>query len=196
LTIRFFGFPAIAAYCASKGGLSQLTRVLAVENIQHGIRVNAVGAGDVVTNLLNHFMPGGREFLDQHGKNAPIGHAAQPEEIAEVVAFLASERASFLVDSVVMADGGYSVQVTAPSPPNTGDLSKEELREATRLYSIKCARCHKFYDPADYGDAEWRTWMNKMSRKARLKADQAQLLSRYLETFRTAQRSDGKDRTP
>ena len=39
----FFGFPAIAAYCASKGGLSQLTRVLAVENIQHGIRVNAVG---------------------------------------------------------------------------------------------------------------------------------------------------------
>jgi len=107
----FFGFPAIAAYCASKGGLSQLTRVLAVENIQHGIRVNAVGAGDVVTNLLNDFMPDGREFLAQHGKNAPIGRAAQPEEIAEVVAFLASERASFLVGSVVMADGGYSVQV-------------------------------------------------------------------------------------
>src|SRR5437667_5216522 len=64
----FFGFPAIAAYCASKGGLSQLTRVLAVENIQHGIRVNAVGAGDVVTNLLNHFMSDGREFLAQHGK--------------------------------------------------------------------------------------------------------------------------------
>ena len=107
----FFGFPAVAAYCASKGGLAQLTRVLAVENIPHGIRVNAVGAGDVVTNLLNHFMPNGREFLAQHGKNAPIGRAAQPEEIAEVVAFLASERASFLVGSVVMADGGYSVQV-------------------------------------------------------------------------------------
>jgi len=86
--------------------------------------------------------------------------------------------------------------LTAPSPLNTGELSKEELREATRLYSIKCARCHKFYDPADYGDGEWHTWMNKMSRKARLKADQAQLLSRYLETFRTAQRSDGKDGTP
>ena len=107
----FFGFPAIAAYCASKGGLAQLTRVLAVENIPHGIRVNAVGAGDVVTNLLNHFMPNGREFLAQHGKNAPIGRAAQPEEIAEIVSFLASERASFMVGSVVMADGGYSVQV-------------------------------------------------------------------------------------
>jgi NAD(P)-dependent dehydrogenase (short-subunit alcohol dehydrogenase family) len=107
----FFGFPTIAAYCASKGGLAQLTRVLAVENIEHGIRVNAVGAGDVVTNLLNDFMPNGRDFLAEHGKNAPIGRAAQPEEIAEVVAFLASDKASFLVGSVVMADGGYSVQV-------------------------------------------------------------------------------------
>jgi len=107
----FFGFPSIAAYCASKGGLAQLTRVLAVENIEHGIRVNAVGSGDVVTNLLNHFMPDGREFLATHGKNAPIGRAAQPEEIAEVAAFLASDKASFLVGSVVMADGGFSVQV-------------------------------------------------------------------------------------
>src|SRR5882762_155349 len=107
----FFGFPTIAAYCASKGGLAQLTRVLAVENIKYGIRVNAVGAGDVVTNLLNHFMPDGREFLAQHGKNAPIGRAAQPKEIAEVAAFLASDKASFIVGSIVMADGGFSVQV-------------------------------------------------------------------------------------
>jgi NAD(P)-dependent dehydrogenase (short-subunit alcohol dehydrogenase family) len=56
-------------------------------------------------------MPNGRDFLAEHGKNAPIGRAAQPEEIAEVVAFLASDKASFLVGSVVMADGGYSVQV-------------------------------------------------------------------------------------
>ena len=107
----FFGFPQIAAYAATKGGLAQLTRVLAVESIPNGIRVNAVGAGDVVTNLLNHFMPNGREFLAQHGKNAPIGRAAQPEEIAEVAAFLASDKASFIVGSIVMADGGFSVQV-------------------------------------------------------------------------------------
>jgi NAD(P)-dependent dehydrogenase (short-subunit alcohol dehydrogenase family) len=107
----FFGFPQIGAYAASKGGLAQLTRVLAVESIPHGIRVNAVGAGDVVTNLLNDFMPNGREFLAEHGKNAPIGRAAQPEEIAEVAAFLASDKASFMVGSIVMADGGFSVQV-------------------------------------------------------------------------------------
>jgi NAD(P)-dependent dehydrogenase (short-subunit alcohol dehydrogenase family) len=107
----FFGFPQIGAYAASKGGLAQLTRVLAVESIPHGIRVNAVGSGDVVTNLLNDFMPNGREFLAEHGKNAPIGRAAQPEEIAEVAAFLASDKASFIVGSIVMADGGFSVQV-------------------------------------------------------------------------------------
>src|SRR6185295_11025506 len=98
-----FGLPASAAYCAAKRVFAPLTRVLAVENIQHGIRVNAVGAGDVVTNLLNHFMPNGRQFLAAHGKNAPIGRAAQPNEIAEVVSFLASDRASFLVGSIVMA---------------------------------------------------------------------------------------------
>jgi NAD(P)-dependent dehydrogenase (short-subunit alcohol dehydrogenase family) len=107
----FFGFPQIAAYAASKGGLAQLTRVLAIESIPHGIRVNAVGSDDVVTNLLNDFMPDGRDFLAQHGKNAPIGRAAQPEEIAEVAAFLVSDKASFIVGSIVMADGGFSVQV-------------------------------------------------------------------------------------
>ena len=77
-----------------------------MEAIEHGIRVNAVGAGDVVTNLLNSFRDDGREFLAKHGKLAPIKRAAQPEEI---VAFLASDRASFVVGSVLMADGGMSV---------------------------------------------------------------------------------------
>jgi NAD(P)-dependent dehydrogenase (short-subunit alcohol dehydrogenase family) len=107
----FFAFPTIAAYCASKGALAQLTRTLALELAGHGIRVNAIGAGDVVTNLLNGVVEDGPAFLAQHGKGAPIGRAAQPEEIAEIVAFLASPRADFFVGSVVMADGGYSVQI-------------------------------------------------------------------------------------
>lgn len=104
-------FPGISAYAAGKGALAQITRSLALEAIEHGIRVNAVGSGDVVTNLLNTFRADGREFLEQHGKNAPIKRAAQPEEIAEVVAFLASEKASFIVGAVVMADGGMSVAI-------------------------------------------------------------------------------------
>jgi NAD(P)-dependent dehydrogenase (short-subunit alcohol dehydrogenase family) len=107
----YFAFPTIAAYTASKGALAQLTRTLALELAEHGIRVNAIGAGDVVTNLLNDIFDDGPGFLAEHGKGAPIGRAAQPEEIAEIVAFLASDRASFIVGSVVMADGGYSVQI-------------------------------------------------------------------------------------
>ena len=104
-------FPTIAAYTASKGALAQLTRTLALEAIGHGIRVNAVGSGDAVTNILNHVHADGPGFLAEHGTKAPIGRAARPAEIAEVIAFLASERASFMVGSIVMTDGGMSVAV-------------------------------------------------------------------------------------
>ncbi|WP_225768357.1 SDR family NAD(P)-dependent oxidoreductase [Inquilinus sp. Marseille-Q2685] len=107
----YFAFPQIAAYTASKGALVQLTRTLALEAIEHGIRVNAVGSGDVVTNIWAGKMDNGSEFLADHGRKAPIGRAARAEEIAEVVAFLASDRASFMVGSVVMADGGMSVKI-------------------------------------------------------------------------------------
>ncbi|MDH0746827.1 SDR family oxidoreductase [Pseudomonas sp. GD03842] len=106
-------FPTIAAYAASKGALAQLTRALALEAIDHGIRVNAVGSGDVVTNILNDVVEDGPDFLARHGEKTPIKRAAQPEEIAEVVAFLASDRASYIVGSVVMADGGMSVPAGA-----------------------------------------------------------------------------------
>lgn len=111
----YFAFPTIAAYTASKGALAQLTRTLALEAIEHGIRVNAVGSGDVLTNILNTVAADGDGVaaLAAHGASAPIGRAAAPEEIAEVVLFLASERASFMVGSVVMADGGMSVKVGA-----------------------------------------------------------------------------------
>jgi NAD(P)-dependent dehydrogenase (short-subunit alcohol dehydrogenase family) len=107
----YYTFPQIAAYAASKGAIAQLTRTTALENIGHGIRVNAVGSGNVITGLLDDIRPDGRKFLSDHGKHAPIGRAAQPEEIAEVIAFLASDRASFIVGAIVMADGGYSVVI-------------------------------------------------------------------------------------
>ncbi len=107
----FFAFQGIAPYAASKGAVAQLTRALALEMAPHGIRVNAVGSGDVVTNLLHTFRDDGHEFLTEHGKAAPIGRSADPREIAEAVAFLASDRASFVIGSVFMVDGGFSVQI-------------------------------------------------------------------------------------
>ncbi len=61
-------FPGISACAPAKGALAQLTRTLALEAIEHGIRVNAVGSGDVVTNLLDTFREDGREFLAEHGE--------------------------------------------------------------------------------------------------------------------------------
>lgn len=66
------------------------------------------------------------------------------------------------------------------------ELSTREQSDARKLYNTKCARCHKFYDPAKYSDAEWTSWMQKMNKKAKLKEAQAELLDRYLGAFRTA----------
>jgi hypothetical protein len=69
-------------------------------------------------------------------------------------------------------------------PPSAAGLSTADISQGARIHIAKCARCHKFYDPAAYSDAEWRLWMTKMSKKAKLTPDQEAVLSRYLEAFR------------
>ena len=69
-------------------------------------------------------------------------------------------------------------------PARAADLSPKEQRAAQDLYEIKCAKCHKFYNPADYSQAEWDVWMRKMSKKAKLKGAQSDLLAKYLQGFR------------
>ena len=64
-----------------------------------------------MSNLLNSFRDDGREFLAKHEKNAPIKRAGEPEEITEVVAFLASDKAGFMVGAIVNADGGMSIAI-------------------------------------------------------------------------------------
>jgi nitrate/TMAO reductase-like tetraheme cytochrome c subunit len=66
-----------------------------------------------------------------------------------------------------------------------GELSPGQINAAKKLYNNKCAKCHKFYDPGHYAQNEWETWMQKMGKKSKLKPEQYELLSRYLETFRT-----------
>ena len=60
------------------------------------------------------------------------------------------------------------------------ELSAKENEAARKIYVAKCAKCHKFYDPNKYSDEEWRVWMAKMSRKAKLKPEQERLLSKYI----------------
>lgn len=80
--------------------------------------------------------------------------------------------------------GTSSARVLDAAAAQAAGFSPPEADQAARLHTAKCARCHQFYDPADYNDTEWRSWMVKMSKKARLKPDQQELLSRYLEALR------------
>ena len=77
-----------------------------------------------------------------------------------------------------------SNRLPEPDAARAAELLPAELQQGRRLYEIKCARCHKFYNPADYDRAEWHSWMRKMSRKAHLSPDEERFLSRYLDLFR------------
>jgi NAD(P)-dependent dehydrogenase (short-subunit alcohol dehydrogenase family) len=90
-----------AAYGATKASLEAMTRAWAAEYSPSGVRVNAIAPGPVYTPS-----PSGPEFITALGETTPMRRASQPEEIAEVVAFLASPRASYVTGTTVAADGG------------------------------------------------------------------------------------------
>lgn len=97
--------PAIAAYCASKGGIAQLTKVAALALAPHGIRVNAVAPGSIDTEMMAgvNADPGA---MDKVLSRTPLKRIGTPAEIGAVVAFLASPRASYVTGTTVAADGG------------------------------------------------------------------------------------------
>jgi NAD(P)-dependent dehydrogenase (short-subunit alcohol dehydrogenase family) len=90
-----------AAYGATKASLEAMTRAWAAEYSASGVRVNAIAPGPVYTPT-----PSGPAFITALGDTTPMHRASQPEEIAEVVAFLASPRASYITGTTVAADGG------------------------------------------------------------------------------------------
>ena len=99
----------LAAYAASKGAITQLVKVIAAEYGAQGIRANAVAPGVVETDILRSAgVENSRATLATYGDAHPIGRVAQPSEIAEVIAFLASPASSFMTGALVMADGGYT----------------------------------------------------------------------------------------
>jgi len=72
----------------------------------------------------------------------------------------------------------------ANSAPGNGKLKDRQWAEARNLYLSRCTSCHRLYDPRNYSDDEWKLWMAKMSRKAKLDPNQKELLYRYLEDYR------------
>jgi NAD(P)-dependent dehydrogenase (short-subunit alcohol dehydrogenase family) len=95
-----------AAYCAAKSGLGMLTQVLALELAEHGILVNSVAPGEIATPMTG--MDESEAFHQQRPGN-PIGRPGHVEEVASVIAFLASPRASYITGSSVRVDGGLTL---------------------------------------------------------------------------------------
>ncbi len=109
----FAGFSGWAAYAAAKGGINALTQQAAIDLAPHKIRVNAVAPGTIMTPLnekifREHPDP---DMLIRTWSNAhPLGRFGQPEEVAEAVLFLASDRASFITGTILRVDGGLLVR--------------------------------------------------------------------------------------
>jgi NAD(P)-dependent dehydrogenase (short-subunit alcohol dehydrogenase family) len=102
------GQPYSAAYCASKGGVVNLTRALGVEYRARGVRVNAIAPGGMNTPMLSTFgFPEGAKAEDFAAITSPIGYA-EPEEQAGLIAFIASDEGRYMVGQIVSMDGGIT----------------------------------------------------------------------------------------
>jgi NAD(P)-dependent dehydrogenase (short-subunit alcohol dehydrogenase family) len=107
-TAGLFGQPYSAAYCASKGGVIQLTKSLAYEYIERGLRVNAVAPGGIDTPIMQDFgYPEGASKKLMYKLISPLGFA-QPEEVAGVFAYVASPEARYMTGSIITFDGGMT----------------------------------------------------------------------------------------
>ncbi len=97
--------PSIAAYCASKGGVMQLTKATALALAPHNIRVNAVGPGSIDTEMMAG-VNANPEAMKMVMSRTPLKRVGTPREIGDVVAFLASPKASYITGETIYVDGG------------------------------------------------------------------------------------------
>jgi len=108
-TAGLMGQPYSAAYCASKGGVVQLTKALAVEYMERGVRVNAVAPGGVDTPMITAFAPpedASRRLMAK--LVTPMGFV-KPEQVAKMIAYLASDDGDYITGAIVSIDGGITV---------------------------------------------------------------------------------------
>jgi len=107
------GAAGVVAYCATKGAVHQITRAMALDHVEDGIRINAVAPGEVNTPMLafgRPSPPSAEDLQKLADETIPMRRLAEPVEIARVVAFLASDEASYMTGTVVAVDGGYTAR--------------------------------------------------------------------------------------
>jgi NAD(P)-dependent dehydrogenase (short-subunit alcohol dehydrogenase family) len=102
-------------YVISKGGVNQLTRVASIGLAAHGIRVNAIGPGTILTELAKKAVLASPEARHTILSRTPLGRCGEPEEVAAIAAFLASDDASYITGQTLYADGGrMALNYTVP----------------------------------------------------------------------------------
>jgi NAD(P)-dependent dehydrogenase (short-subunit alcohol dehydrogenase family) len=107
------GFPGWAGYAASKGGINALTQQAAVEYAPYGIRINAIAPGTIMTPMNERIFreaTNPQELIERWNRMHALGRFGQPEEVAALVVFLASDEASFITGEVIRVDGGMVVK--------------------------------------------------------------------------------------
>jgi NAD(P)-dependent dehydrogenase (short-subunit alcohol dehydrogenase family) len=107
------GAAGVVAYCATKGAVHQITRSMALDHVEDGIRVNAVAPGEVNTPMLafgRDAPPSMADLQKLADETIPMKRLADPVEIARVVAFLASDAASYMTGTIVPVDAGYTAR--------------------------------------------------------------------------------------
>jgi NAD(P)-dependent dehydrogenase (short-subunit alcohol dehydrogenase family) len=104
------GIPYSAAYCASKGGVVQLTKALAAEYLGRGVRANCVAPGGIKTPLQKafHQLPDGADPEVLRNLMTPLGNST-PAEVAALIAFVASDEGRYMTGAVVSIDGGLTI---------------------------------------------------------------------------------------
>ena len=107
------GAAGVVAYCATKGAVHQITRAMALDHVADGIRINAVAPGEVNTPMLAFGRPSpptAEDLKKLADETIPMRRLAEPVEIARVVAFLASDEASYMTGAIVPVDAGYTAR--------------------------------------------------------------------------------------
>ncbi|MBC7104989.1 MAG: SDR family oxidoreductase, partial [Firmicutes bacterium] len=105
-TMSMVGFYRRAAYCSSKGGLSQLTKVLAIEWAPYNIKVNCVAPTFIRTPLTEPMFED-REFYQEVVRRIPLGKVGLPEDVTGAILFLVSDSSDFVTGSSILVDGGW-----------------------------------------------------------------------------------------
>jgi len=107
--------PNQVPYVVSKGGINQLTKVMALNLAPHGIRVNGIGPGTILTELARNAVLGSPEARHTILSRTPLGRCGEPEEVASIAAFLASDDASYMTGQTLYVDGGrMALNYTVP----------------------------------------------------------------------------------